>query len=66
MNIVNKDALDDWLFVHANQLGHPCVSIKGPTQAIQHGDEPADMVNIAWVDTITNDKIDVIYGETKP
>ena len=62
MKILNSDELDAWLFEHANIQGNKCDSVKGTIQGVQPNDEPAEEVNIAWVDTITGEKIDIIYG----
>lgn len=54
MDIVNKQELNIWIFEHSNIQGHTCKGIKG----ILFDDE----VNVAFVDTSTNERIDVIYG----
>ena len=61
--ILNKDELAQWLFERAQILGHKCDSIKGPLEAIQPGDEPAELFNLAWVDSVTGESIHIIYGE---
>lgn len=61
MEICNKDELDKWLFEHAVNQGHICLGIKGTIQAVEPGDEPAELVNIEYLDTVTNEKFDIIY-----
>lgn len=61
MKIENSEELNAWLFAHANIQGHKCDGIKGTIQAIEPGDEPAELVNVKYVDTVTGEEIDVIY-----
>ena len=61
MKIENKDELDTWLFENANIQGHKCDGIKGYIQAVEPGDDPAELVNVKFVDTVTGDEFDVIY-----
>lgn len=63
MKIVNKDEIDSWLFEHANIQGHKCDGIKGTINAIKPGDDDAELVNIAYVDTTSGEKIEVFYGD---
>jgi len=53
MDIANSADLDKWLFDHAQTQKHPCTSIKGLVRG--------ERCNIAWVDTKTGERIDVIY-----
>lgn len=55
MIILNKEEIDTWLFEHANIQGHECKGMKGTLY-----DEVA---NIAFVDTVTGESIDIVYGE---
>lgn len=66
MKILNKDEIDTWLFEHANIQGHRCDSIKGTLHGTQPGDAPAEEFNLAWVDVVTEEKIDVIYEAVQP
>ena len=61
MKIENKDELDTWLFENANIKGHKCDGIKGYIQAVEPGDDPSELVNVKFVDTVTGDEFDVIY-----
>ena len=61
MKIANGEELDSWLFDHANIRGHKCDPVKGPLQGTQPGDEPAEEFNLWWVDTVTGERIAVIY-----
>lgn len=63
MEILNSKEIDTWLFDRANIQGHRCDSIKGTLHGVQPGDDPAEEFNLAWVDTVTGEKIDVIYKD---
>lgn len=55
MEILNKADLDSWLFERSNIQGHTCKGIKGSIQGEQ--------VNIAWIDTVTGERMDIVYGD---
>ena len=63
MRIVNKSELDKWLFEHSALDGHLCVGLKGTIQAKEPNSEDPEEVNVAWIDTVTGERFDVIYGE---
>lgn len=50
MEVKNSEEIDSWLWHHAQVLGNQCDSIKNE-----------DGLNIAWEDTIANERIDIIY-----
>ena len=56
MNILNKEELKDWLFEHEKILCHVCYGIKGNIQTT------AQSVNIAYVDSETGERIEIIYA----
>ena len=55
MEIKNRDELNTWLFDHAQIQSHFCQGIKGIIKN--------ELVNIAFVDMSTNERIEVIYKE---
>lgn len=61
MKIVNREEVDTWLFEHANVQGHVCDGIKGHIQAAESGDDEVDLVNIAYVDRETGERIEILY-----
>lgn len=61
--IVNKAELDDWLFEHAQVQGHILDAVKAPLRAVEPGDQPAELYNVAWIDRETNERIEVVYRE---
>lgn len=61
MRIVNSEEIETWLFEHANVQGHICDGIKGNIQITEPGDPEPDLVNIAYVDRETGERIDVLY-----
>jgi hypothetical protein len=63
MKITNSQELDAWIFDHVNTQGHRCDSIKGPLQRAKPGETPPEEFNLAWVDTVTGERIDVIYDD---
>lgn len=52
--IRNKENLDSWIFYHANILGNKC-------DPVMENKGSEGMVAVAWVDTVTGDRIEVIY-----
>lgn len=56
MNNVNRVEVRKWLFDHSNILGHTCKSIKS-----EDLDENGLSYNIAWIDTVTGERIEVIW-----
>ena len=56
MNNVNRKDVRDWIFEHSNILGHTCKSIKS-----EDLDENGLTYNIAWIDTTTGERIEVIW-----
>lgn len=59
--IKNKEALDAWLFEHAQIQGNICDAEKAPLQAVEPDDEPAPLYNVAYIDRETGERFDVIY-----
>jgi len=57
MIIVNKKALDDWLWKHRYNT---CIGIKDSLV-----DESNLLVNTAWQDTVTNEKIAIKYAQSE-
>ncbi len=55
MEIKNSDELNTWLFDHAQIQSHPCQGIKGLVKN--------ELVNIAFIDLTTDERIEVIYEE---
>lgn len=55
MEIKNSDELNTWLFEHAQIQSHFCKGIKGLVKN--------ELVNIAFVDTTTDERIEVIYED---
>ena len=55
MEIKNRDELNTWLFDHAQIQSHFCQGIKGIIKN--------ELVNIAFVDMSTNERIEVIYED---
>ena len=53
MKIKNNSELDKWLFEHACVLRHMCNGVKGEIEG--------EIKNIAFVDTVTGERIDLIY-----
>ena len=56
MNNVNRSEVTNWLFEHSNILGHKCDSRKSNDL-----DENGLTYNVAWVDTVTGERIEVIW-----
>lgn len=56
MNNVNREEVRNWLFEHASILGHTCNSKKS-----EDLDENGLTYNIAWIDTTTGERIEVIW-----
>ena len=50
--ILNKKEIDSFLFENSCRKLHKCVGVKGK-----------DGRNIAWKDTVSGEKIDIIYKE---
>jgi len=61
MNIINGDEVDSWLFEHIVIQGHACDGIKGTIQGVEPGHVNGDLCNIAFIDTITGEEIDILY-----
>ena len=57
MEIKNSDDLNTWLFDHAQIQSHPCQGIKGLVKN--------ELVNIAFIDLTTDERIEVIYEDLK-
>ncbi len=55
MEIKNSDELNTWLFDHAQIQSHSCQGIKGLVKN--------ELVNIAFIDLTTDERIEVIYEE---
>jgi len=55
MEIKNSDELNTWLFEHAQTQSHFCKGIKGLVKN--------ELVNIAFVDMTTYERIEVIYED---
>jgi len=55
MEIKNSDELNTWLFEHAQTQSHFCKGIKGLVKN--------ELVNIAFVDLTTDERIEVIYED---
>lgn len=55
MEIKNSDELNAWLFEHAQTQSHFCKGIKGLVKN--------ELVNIAFIDLTTDERIEVIYEE---
>jgi hypothetical protein len=55
MEIKNSDELNTWLFEHAQIQSHSCNGIKGLVKN--------ELVNIAFIDMSTNERIEVIYED---
>ena len=55
MEIKNSDELNTWLFKHAQIQSHPCRGIKGWVKD--------ELVNTAFIDLTTDERIEVIYEE---
>ena len=55
MEIKNRDELNAWLFEHAQTQSHSCKGIKGLVNN--------DLVNVAFVDLTTGERIDIIYKD---
>ena len=55
MEIANSADLDKWLFDHAQTQMHPCHGVKG--------DVPNEegRVNVAWVDTVTGERFEMVW-----
>lgn len=58
MKIANSEEIAAWLFEHGNLQGHICDGIKGRLQGANTED---NLVNIAFVDRETNERIEIIY-----
>lgn len=56
MNNVNRADVRKWLFEHSQVLGHRCDSVKSKDL-----DEEGLTYNIAWIDTVTGERIEVIW-----
>ena len=52
-HIINDGEVEQWLFHHAQKLGHKCDGLKGRVDG--------DLVNIAYRDTVTGDFIKLEY-----
>ena len=50
--IINEQEIYAWSFYHIVTLGHQCDSIKDYTG-----------INIAWVDTVTGERIYIVYSK---
>ncbi len=55
MEIKNSDELNAWLFEHAQIQSHFCQGIKGLVKN--------ELVNIAFIDLTTDERIEVIYKD---
>ena len=55
MEIKNSDELNAWLFEHAQIQSHFCQGIKGLIKN--------ELVNIAFVDLETDERIEIIYKD---
>lgn len=55
MEIKNRDELNAWLFEHAQTQSHLCNGIKGLVKN--------ELVNIAFVDLETDERIEIIYED---
>ena len=55
MKITNKEEVDKWLFDNAQIKGHICKGVKGTIDN--------DQVNIAFINTVTDERIDIIYSD---
>ncbi len=53
MEIKNKKELDTWMFDHVSLQGHTCKGVKGIVFD--------EVVNVAFVDMVTNERFDIIY-----
>lgn len=61
MKIQNNKELNDWMNARKK---HDLVAVKGqPPEGMTYsdGDPVLNPVNVAWVDTITNERFDIIY-----
>lgn len=58
MKILNSEELGEWIFEHANRLGHRCV---GESGMVLSKDGVRHLLNIAWIDTQTGEKIKILY-----
>lgn len=65
MQISNKNELDNWLFDHAQIMGHICDAVKGPLQGVEPESDPAELFNVAFIDRETGERFDVIYNGTR-
>ena len=55
MEIKNRNELNTWLFEHAQLQAHSCQGIKGIIKN--------ELVNIAFVDLETDERIEIIYKD---
>ncbi len=67
LEIENQEELNDW-FHQCYVRGHNCTSIQGPPpEGATYYDGELIMfnVNVAWVDTTTDERIDIKYKENE-
>lgn len=60
---INRAEVNSWLFEHSNIQGHRCESVKGAIQGIEPGNSRAELVNVRWIDTVTKESIEVLWGQ---
>lgn len=61
LKLKNSQSIDQWIFHHAQELGHVVVAVKGPHPEgyiDEEGEIPTYPLNTAWVDTATDERID--------
>ena len=58
--LLNSEEVDTWLWEHSQIQGHVCDGVKGSIKVVGSHDL-RELVNIAFVDRTTNERIDLIW-----